>query len=85
MWEARHALDYCGNTNGGARAMKYPKWKEYSDGAKWRAISDEVALETHNGTTKLDFINIVRFLAGEAMRLQARIYELEAALDEEKF
>lgn len=60
--------------------MKYPKWNEYSNSTKWKAVADEVELETHNGTTKADLVNIIKFLAGESARLQARVYELEERL-----
>ena len=59
--------------------MKYPKWREYPTSKKWRAVADEVELETHNGTTKDDLLNMVKFLAGEAVRLQARVYDLEGS------
>ncbi len=60
--------------------MKYPKWNEYSNSTKWKVVADEIELETHNGTTKSDLINIMKFLAGEAVRLQARVYQLEERL-----
>jgi len=57
--------------------MKHPGWREYTSGTRWRAIADELMLETNNGTSKADLMNMVRFLAAEAGRLQAKVYELE--------
>ena len=57
--------------------MKYPNWSKYDDPTKWRAVSEEIKLDTHNGTTKDDFLNIVKFLAKEVIKLQAKVYDLE--------
>lgn len=57
--------------------MKYPNWNEYDNAKKWRATADELKLETNNGTTKSDLLNIVKFLAREAVNLQAKIYKFE--------
>jgi len=45
--------------------MKYPNWDGYTDGQKDKAVAEELRLETHNGTTKYDLLNIIRYLAAK--------------------
>lgn len=61
--------------------MKYPNWNEYDSAKKWKAVADEVNLETNNATTKADLTNMVKFLGREAARLQAEVYKLKAVVD----
>ena len=42
--------------------MKYPKWDEYNDAKKYKAVKKELELETRNATTKADLLNMVEFL-----------------------
>lgn len=49
--------------------MKYPNWEAYTDGQKQNAVEDELRLDTHNGTSKDDFVNIVYYLSQEHHRL----------------
>lgn len=42
--------------------MKYPSWDEYTESQKIRAVEREISLVTHNGTTKDDLLNIVKWL-----------------------
>jgi len=42
--------------------MKYPNWDAYTDEQKDWAVAEELRLETHNGTTKEDLLNIIRYL-----------------------
>lgn len=42
--------------------MKYPFWNEYDEGRKWLIIEREIELETHNGTTKDDLLNMMFFM-----------------------
>lgn len=42
--------------------MKYPFWNEYDDERKWKVIEQEIELETHNGTTKDDLLNMMLFM-----------------------
>lgn len=58
--------------------MKYQNWNSLSTIQKWKAVADELALDTRRGfvehsTTKEDLLKMVRFLAGEVVLLQARI------------
>lgn len=46
--------------------MKYPNWDGYTDEQKDKAVAEELRLETHNGTTKDDLLNIIRYLAAKA-------------------
>jgi|GEM_PF-6251289 len=57
--------------------MKYPNWNEYDSAKKWKAVADEVNLETNNATTKADLTNMVKFLVYEAVHLQAEVYKAE--------
>jgi len=57
--------------------MKYPNWNEYDKSKKWKAVADEVKLETNNATTKADLTNMVKFLVYEAVHLQAEVYKAE--------
>ena len=41
--------------------MKY-NWAIMTDDEKLRAVEREMELETHNGTTKEDFVEIMKFL-----------------------
>lgn len=41
--------------------MKY-NWEKLNDLQKWVVFEREATLETHNGTTKQDFVNIIRWL-----------------------
>ena len=50
--------------------MKYPNWNELSREKKQKAVEHELSLVTHNGTTKDDLVNIMRFLAEEVARLR---------------
>lgn len=45
--------------------MKYPNWDAYTDEQKDKAVAEELRLETHNGTTKDDLLNIIRYLAAK--------------------
>ena len=45
--------------------MKYPNWDGYTDEQKDKAVAEELRLETHNGTTKDDLLNIIRYLAAK--------------------
>lgn len=49
----------------GGRTMKYPNWDGYTDEQKDKAVAEELRLETHNGTTKDDLLNIIRYLAAK--------------------
>lgn len=42
--------------------MKYKWWDEYSDAKRWEVSKREAALETNNGMTKEDMMNIIKFL-----------------------
>ena len=42
--------------------MKYQNWEKLSESQKIKATQDEVNLVTHNGTTKDDLLNIVKWL-----------------------
>ena len=44
--------------------MKY-NWESMTDEQKARAIKRELELETHNGTTKDDLLNMLRWLCEE--------------------
>ena len=57
--------------------MKYPNWNEYDSAKKWKAVADEVNLETNNATTKADLTNMVKFLVYEVAHLQAAVYKTE--------
>lgn len=61
--------------------MKYPNWGEYDNAKKWKAVADEVNLETNNATTKADLTNMVKFLAYEVAHLQAAVYKAEAEVE----
>jgi hypothetical protein len=41
--------------------MKYD-WNKMTEQQKIKAVQEEIDLETHNGTTKDDLINILRWL-----------------------
>jgi hypothetical protein len=41
--------------------MKYP-WSKMTETQKILAITEEMELDTHNGTTKEDLLNMVRWL-----------------------
>ena len=41
--------------------MKY-NWSEMNEEQKLKAFRDEAELETHNGTTKEDLVNILKFV-----------------------
>lgn len=41
--------------------MKY-NWDKMTETQKIKAIQEEVELETHNGTTKDDLLNMVKFM-----------------------
>lgn len=45
--------------------MKYQNWDGYTDEQKNKAVAEELRLETHNGTTKDDLLNIIRYLAAK--------------------
>jgi hypothetical protein len=45
--------------------MKYP-WNKMSDTQKASAIKEEMKLDTHNGTTKDDLLNMLQWLLEEA-------------------
>lgn len=47
--------------------MKYD-WKSMADDNKHDAIAEELRLKTHNGTTKDDLLEAMRFLGGEVER-----------------
>lgn len=42
--------------------MKYQNWNELSESQKIKAAQSEINLVTHNGTTKDDLLNIVKWL-----------------------
>lgn len=42
-----------------------PNWDGCTDGQKDKAVAEELRLETHNGTTKDDLLNIIRYLAAK--------------------
>ena len=42
--------------------MKYQKWDELDEYQKIKAVQDELDLVTHNGTTKDDLLNIIKWL-----------------------
>lgn len=42
--------------------MKYDNWDNMSDAHRWECAKRESWLETHNGTSKDDLVNIIRFL-----------------------
>ena len=44
--------------------MKY-NWESMTDEQKEKAIRREIELETHNGTTKDDLLNMLRWLCEE--------------------
>lgn len=50
--------------------MKYPNWDAYTDEQKDKAVAEELRLETHNGTTKDDLLNIIRYLAAKVKEAQ---------------
>jgi hypothetical protein len=50
--------------------MKYQNWETYTDEQKQKAVEAESLLDTHNGTTKDDLINIMRYLHKENDRLR---------------
>ena len=41
--------------------MKY-NWEEMTETQKIKAIKQEVELDTHNGTTKEDLVNMVKYM-----------------------
>lgn len=49
--------------------MKY-NWDNFNDDTKRLAVKREMELVTHNGTTKDDFVNIMRFQQQEIERLE---------------
>ena len=51
--------------------MKYPNWDGYTDEQKDKAVAEELRLETHNGTTKGDLLNIIRYLAAKVNKEEA--------------
>jgi len=57
--------------------MKYPNFEQYDKSKKIKAVAEELRIDTHNGTTKDDFLNMIRFLAKEVVELQAKVYDLE--------
>ncbi|WP_054692438.1 hypothetical protein [Syntrophomonas palmitatica] len=64
--------------------MKY-NWTEMTEDQKMAAVKEEMSLVTHNGTTKEDFVEIMRFLSGQvalrdkALKLSVeRMHELIA-------
>ena len=50
--------------------MKYPNWETYTDDQRRNAVEDELRLDTHNGTSKDDFMNIIHFLSKQNKRLR---------------
>lgn len=50
--------------------MKYSNWDKYTDEQKDKAVEEELRLVTHNGTTKDDLLNIIRYLA-EKVRIES--------------
>ena len=42
---------------GGELAMKHQNWDVCPENKKWRAVAEEVRIDTHNGTTKADLLN----------------------------
>jgi hypothetical protein len=50
--------------------MKYQNWDTYTDEMKQKAAEAESLLDTHNGTTKDDLINIMCYLHKENDRLR---------------
>jgi hypothetical protein len=42
--------------------MKYSKWNDYTDYQKQLAITRELELDSHNGTTKADLLNMIHFV-----------------------
>ena len=50
--------------------MKYPNWETYTDEQKQNAVKQELRLDTHNGTTKDDFVNIIYYLSQENNKLK---------------
>lgn len=57
--------------------MKYD-WNNLSEEQKQLAVKREMELVTHNGTTKDDFINIMRFLQGTIEAQQQEIEHIQA-------
>ena len=49
--------------------MKY-NWDEMEDAQKMRAVEEEMRLTTHNGTTKDDLVEIMRFLSRQLAECQ---------------
>lgn len=49
--------------------MKY-KWDIMNDDDKFAAVAEEMSLVTYNGTTKDDFIEIMKFLHGQHQAVQ---------------
>ena len=42
--------------------MKYSNWDYYDEPKKIRVVEHELSLITHNGTTKDDLLNIIKWL-----------------------
>lgn len=57
--------------------MKYPNWHDYTQEQKWDALREELSLETHNGTTKEDLLNVMKFQDEYVKHLQTEVSELE--------
>lgn len=51
--------------------MKY-KWNVMTDEERRWAVAEEMRLVTHNGTTKEDFMEIMRFQVAELAQTRAR-------------
>ena len=46
--------------------MKYPNWESLTDKQKCKIAVYEAELDTHNGTTKDDMVNIIKFLVSRS-------------------
>ena len=60
--------------------MKYQFWDEYDNEKKWKAIEHEIKLETHNGTTKDDLLNMMFFMRDQirgVRLLESRLNRIE--------
>lgn len=58
--------------------MKYPNWETYTDEQKQNAVEDELRLDTHNGTSKDDLLNIIHYLSKQNDRLRKYCASLES-------
>ena len=64
--------------------MKY-NWKTMTDEKKDMAIRDELTLSTHMGTTKDDFIEIMRYQSAKLSRTRIRETATEPPTEQKEY